>query len=95
MKELIGRRTYPPEPDEDFAHPLPLDYQPGDYWFDPTSNIWFICTPTGSVGSLANHSVVENEDGTITVNPSILVTSSWQSQHNWHGYLISGIWKEV
>lgn len=92
---MNGRRTYPPAPNEDMPHPIPLDCQPGDYWFDPTLGYWFICPPKGSVGSLANHTVVEHEDGTITVSPSILVESNWQPQRNWHGYLEHGVWREV
>jgi hypothetical protein len=92
---MQGHRVYTPEPDEDFPHPLPLNYQSGDYWFDPTLGYWLVCSPTGGVGSLEKHTVIEHDDGTITVNPSILITSNWQPQHNWHGYLEHGVWQEV
>jgi hypothetical protein len=36
-------------------------------------------------------SIIEHEDGTISVTPSILVTNHLGS---WHGYLTQGIWKE-
>jgi hypothetical protein len=39
------------------------------------------------------HTIVEHEDGTITVSPSILVTGSHGKQ--WHGYLERGVWREV
>jgi len=45
---------------------------PGAYWID-SAGAWAICTPNGRVGSIAKHTVVEHEDGTITVSPSILV----------------------
>lgn len=38
---------------------------------------------------LVTHSIVEHEDGTITVSPSILVTGG----EEWHGYLERGIWR--
>lgn len=49
-------------------------------------------------GSVANHTVTEHEDGTITVSPSILIT--WYSydlgaETTWHGYLERGQWREV
>lgn len=90
---MIGRRVYPPQPDKEMPHPLPIDCRPGDYWFDPTLGYWMIYAPKGGVGSLANHKVIEHEDGTITVSPSILQNAP----HNetWHGYLEKGIWREV
>lgn len=33
------------------------------------------------------------EDGTITVSPSILI-SHWEGR-SWHGYLERGVWREV
>lgn len=52
---------------------------------------WFCTTPNGLFGSLGKHSVIEHEDGTITVNPSILVS---QGNIQWHGHLERGIWRE-
>jgi len=47
------------------------------------------------VGSLQNHTVTEHEDGTITVSPSILITSEERGQKvEWHGYLERGVWRE-
>jgi hypothetical protein len=73
---------------------IPMDA--GDYgrsegvWYArPPQSDTFHCGP----GSLANHDVVEHEDGTITVSPSILVTGHHGVQ--WHGYLERGIWREV
>jgi hypothetical protein len=44
------------------------------------------------LANLSRHDVVEHEDGTITVSPSILVTQGEGRQ--WHGYLERGIWRE-
>ena len=65
------------------------DWQPGDYgrWRDH----WYVKTPNGHLGGIGNHSVVEHEDGTITVSPSILVSDS--SGELWHGWLERGAWR--
>ncbi len=91
---MNGRRLYPPPPDEDIPHPIPLDAHRGDYWFDPTLGYWFAYSPKGSIAGLQNHTVTEHEDGTITVSPSILV-DHWNPERRWHGYLERGIWREV
>ena len=61
--------------------------------------IWYCCTPSGTEGMLGNlkaHTVVEHEDGTITVTPSILVTvhEKGVEVQRWHGFLIKGEWRE-
>lgn len=58
---------------------------------------WIVRTPNGHVGDLGNHDVVEHEDGTITVSPSILVSmpQDGKSVELWHGYLERGVWREV
>jgi len=63
----------------------------GEYgqWTDGT---WYASTPNDHGANLSHHDVVEHEDGTISVQPSILV-----SVHDvplWHGYLTRGVWKE-
>ena len=71
--------------------PQPGGFQllkPGEYgqW---TDGKWFGCTPNDHGCNLSAHDVVEHEDGTITVSPSILVTSK---REEWHGFLRRGIW---
>lgn len=44
--------------------------------------------------NLSAHQIVEHEDGTITVSPSILCTDG-KAGHSWHGYLERGVWREV
>lgn len=46
------------------------------------------------MGSLAEHDVIEHEDGTITVSPSILIIERGPiGVVRWHGYLERGVWK--
>ncbi len=66
-------------------------FSPGDY--GKVDGVWHVCTPSGALGNLANHSVTEHEDGSITVSPSILVTYG-ETKTQWHGYLDHGIWRE-
>lgn len=52
---------------------------------------WMVRTPNGHLGNLAAHDVTEHEDGTITVSPSILVSSP-QEGELYHGFLTKGEW---
>lgn len=81
--------------------------QPGEYMLldDPSGDYpsaWFCACPgsmpDGSVilGALAKHKVTEHEDGTITVSPSILVSSPWAGNpyvEHYHGFLERGVWR--
>lgn len=64
-----------------------------------TGEIWFVITPNGLVGNLANHTVREEEDGSISVKPgdgssnSILVSQG--QDKSWHGYITAGLWWEL
>ena len=82
-----GRRVYPANKTEW------LDMQPGDYaLFD--GHWWHIPPASGyGLGKLCLHTVIEHEDGTITVSPSILDTGV--NHRQWHGYLERGVWREV
>lgn len=53
--------------------------------------VWFVMFPGDLLGCLQNHCVVEHEDGTITVSPSILVKNSDISVH---GFIEKGIWRD-
>lgn len=71
--------------------------KPGEYGLDRQGK-WHCCAPrdTGDFmtdfhGNLAAHTVVEHEDGTITVSPSILIRTHLGS---WHGFLERGVWRE-
>lgn len=72
--------------------------QPGDYGKDE-NGLWY-CVPPGKdpfmfMGCLGDgmkaHKVTEHDDGTITVSPSILITSHTGT---WHGFLERGVWRE-
>ena len=80
---MQGERTEAPQP-----------FQPGAYWKAP-DGVWRAVTPSGMYGDLNQHEVTEHDDGTITVSPSILVSTPGQSEHNWHGFLERGVWREV
>lgn len=65
----------------------------GDYWKHPDPACgWQAMTPNGHMAGLVKHDVVEHEDGTITVSPSILVSNG--SGPLWHGFLERGVWRE-
>jgi hypothetical protein len=73
-------------------------FRPGTYGRvmglqEPGKWDWAACTPNGHLANLAKHDVVENEDGTITVSPSILVEQS--NMGSWHGFLEHGNWRQV
>lgn len=53
--------------------------------------VWSVCTPNGLFGNLGKHEVIEHDDGTITVSPSILV----RGDEEWHGFLENGVWREA
>ena len=87
---MTGRRLY-----ADAAGAIPQP-EPGDYWRWPNDH-WSCVTPNGHGGNLAAHDVVEHEDGTITVSPSILISepvAEGSSKVLWHGYLERGVWRE-
>ena len=89
---MQGRRIYYNTTDDI------LGFANGDYGFDPKTNTWFARAPIGHLSDLSNHDVVEHEDGTITVSPSILVSGYDEDKKEktvWHGYLERGIWREV
>ncbi len=78
----------PDESDWSSKHPH------GSYW--KRNGSWFCITPRGDFGDLSKHRVLEHDDGTITVNPSILITHhphKGPPQQGWHGFLEGGVWR--
>lgn len=63
----------------------------GDYW-KSEDGIWYAETPNGLLVNLSGHTVVEHDDRTISVLPSILVHGG--RQQSWHGFLERGVWRE-
>lgn len=70
------------------------DLEPGEYGKSPDG--WFCCPPADGYGTggINKHTIVEHEDGTITVTPSILFYDR-DGNPGWHGYLTRGVWEEV
>jgi hypothetical protein len=70
--------------------------QPGEYGKFSVDGEWYGVPPNhpNLLAGLAKHDVVEHEDGTITVSPSILVKAG-RNGVEWHGYLERGVWREV
>jgi len=84
--------------------------QPGDYWKDGSGR-WYVAAPVPRdedgfllIADVSTwKSVIEHQDGTITVSPSIFWGSSgypnspreWAEKHTWHGFLEHGIWRRV
>lgn len=65
-------------------------FLPGEY--GPLGGAWHGMTPEGDLANLSAHVVTEHADGTITVEPSILVTGGGR---RWHGFLKAGVWEEL
>lgn len=70
------------------SFPKGLDLAVMSYW--KQSETWMMHFPPSTLGTLVKHTVVEHDDGTITVTPSIKVTSP-QGVHR-HGFLTAGVW---
>ncbi len=87
---LKGRRVYPNKD----GHIILFE---GGYGYDKDRKVWLVRPPGGRLGSLEKHTVVEHDDGTITVSPSILITYPIFDEKDevWHGYLEKGIWRSV
>lgn len=70
-------------------------WAPGDYGFWADGGHWVGITPLGYAANLSAHQVLEHEDGTITVSPSIRVSTRRQDKdlELWHGYLERGVWR--
>lgn len=74
-------------------HPV---LEPGEYGKHHVDGNWYCQAPGEGdfFGNLSKHTVVEHEDGTITVSPSILISRPHTGE-SWHGYLERGVWREV
>lgn len=86
---IKGRRVYPDSNGR-------IMWSPGDYGLE--IGVWYGRIPSEfgdfNLGSFQQHQVVEHEDGTITVSPSILHTQYiGETKKHWHGWLQKGIWK--
>lgn len=86
--EQKGRRVYPNDKGELFL-------AEGDYGFDSRIGKWECRPPGCHAGTLSQHEVVVNPDGTITVSPSIVLEDVDEKgeKKTWHGWLQEGVWK--
>ena len=84
---MIGKRARPDPADTHWCPAV------GEYGKHPFDGHWIAMTPNGHCASLRRHAVVEHDDGTVTVSPSILVSDSTGAL--WHGFLERGVWREV
>lgn len=68
----------------------------GDYGRQPDMS-WYAITPTNLMANINSHQVIEHEDQTITVSPSILVSDylTGEQDRTWHGFLEHGVWRAV
>lgn len=96
---MIGRRIYL---NEDGSYPR---LKPGDYC-KQSDGSWMTCVPNGLLGYIKKHTVIEHEDQTITVSPSILTHGHHHEPNEkcfdpenchpfWHGFLERGIWRKT
>ena len=84
----VGRRVY-------FGIGGWFKLEPGDYLKAPGGE-WLCRVPDPrfqKTGSLETHEVIEHDDGTITVSPSILHNEEGVGE--WHGFLERGIWRDA
>jgi hypothetical protein len=56
---------------------------------DHRGNVWYAVDPSGGAGAIVTHTVVVNDDRSITCSPSLVMPSGW------HGFLEHGVWREV
>jgi hypothetical protein len=61
----------------------------------------FFCKPNGALGHITSppHAFVEEDDGTLTVQPSISNLKrgdqTGETDDGWHGFLEHGAWRQV
>lgn len=65
-------------------------FEPGEYGKGSDGVFYGTVPGTDLTCNLARHTIVEHEDGTITVTPSILVSQGKKAE--WHGYITAGVW---
>jgi len=74
------------------------EWKCGDYGKAENGD-WFLKVPEERLGGfyhlkLDNRwTITEHDDGTITVNPSILIRGGPDGKVEWHGYLVHGVWR--
>jgi hypothetical protein len=80
--------------------------RPGDYLLLPDRDAVWCVLPIGTVNRIPVNEegqtsdpvawgLIEHEDGTISLTPSILCHAVPDYSQGWHGYLERGVWREV
>jgi hypothetical protein len=65
------------------------------YWKMP-GGTWRLYIPRCGIGNLANHAVTEHDDGTISVQPSVLLMGHDVGKRTTrYGFLDHGEWREA
>lgn len=92
MATTQGRRV---EPDVNGNVPYE-SLQAGDYVRWEAQGAWWLVTPNGHHGMIKPdiHKIEIEEDGTITVSPSIRLTGT-AGVELWHGFLKHGVWTDA
>lgn len=88
---MNGRRL-PDIAIDNWTGTYPMELQPGDY-FKLGQSMWMLKAPNGDEGMIRAtvHKISVNEDGAISVTPSI----QFLTGKHWHGFLEGGIWRSV
>lgn len=81
-----------PTPSDPTSFPEGFDDARISYW-RTEGGTWMIHLPPRWLGTLVRHDVVEHEDGTITVSPSIKITQPGGKAGGRHGFLRRGVWE--
>lgn len=64
------------------------------YW-KASDGTWLLWLPGCGLGCLSRHEVTEHDDGTISVQPSVLTTGHCDGVPvTRHGFLTRGVWNE-
>jgi hypothetical protein len=108
---MIGRRVQPTQygwaPElkpGDYVRLMPTANDDGtplrtDFDWSKHYPLWLACAPNGHTANITGHTIVEHEGGTITVSPSILISTSHDGGKTWielfHGFLERGVWRSV
>lgn len=92
------------DPHESFRFDEPPPAEGGWHRHEGTGE-WWVCPPGRHWARIPNHQVVEHDDDTITVSPSIFYNQGaderWggdqpmpEAARPWHGYLERGVFRE-
>lgn len=90
VNDMKLTRVYPDETGK-------VSFPPDSYGLQ--DGIWYVRLPGCHLGSLQNHTVVEHEDGTITVSPSVLHRDFKRLEDERvvdievHGFIERGVWR--